>query len=364
MDDYLLKNITIFFKKYRGDVIGVNSHIRQNFEQTPPPGDGFLLCHTVYVVFRNLGLLGLKGDFLSEVHPRLKYLSDALKKYLNDMNFNVNNKESTEHITIVPIPDPQSEISSSLPKIEHKSRGKYIIPIHELVKHSKYYKQLFEKYNVEFGVITSNGTTVGPDGGLLGAACAVASTFSAPIKVMEVGSGSGTTPLVLLEKGYLSRYYGNDFSQEMINFLQEKAQPRLSENGIESSFYCGPSIDMKIETSIDLLSVGIYYEAQPDFFLKKGKDIAAALGDSGVLIAQTGMIENPFITDLVYNLESYHRSWPWYSERVCLKSYFNNIAEVIVEEETIIVATNNLARFNMILSNLSLHSEVVRFNMQ
>ena len=95
----------------------------------------------------------------------------------------------------------------------------------------------------------------------------------------------------------------------------------------------------------DIFIVGVYYEGQPDLFAQRGTEILRCINDKGFLVIQTGMLENSFVTQLLFEQNSNHKYWPWYKEEFCLKKYFKYVCEHTIEAETMLVATNDLESF-------------------
>src|SRR5260221_3132296 len=169
----LAVNLQSFFKGRDGNLFFLNKVKRPDFETLIPSGDGNIFAYSAHVAFENSTILGEKGDYLEEVYPRLNYLQKELNDFLRKNHSNENNIR----VSIVPYLSPNATPKGSLPKLENQSRGKDIVDMELLSKHSPYYKDLNKEYNIKYGVVTSNGTVVGPDGGLIAAACSIAETF-------------------------------------------------------------------------------------------------------------------------------------------------------------------------------------------
>lgn len=346
-------SIKEFFNKDLGTVLEISQLTRPNFERLKPIGDGNLNCYSVHVMLDNLCIFGEQGLFLDNVFPRYQYLCNELSTYLNTNGFSVNNPKSTISVSIIPYPNPNGHKGKALPIYEHYSRGQNILTIEELGKYSTYYKELGEDYKIKYGVMTTNETVIGPDGGLIASACAVADTFDYPISVLELGTGSGTTPYALMLRNQIKSYDGNDFSPEMSKFFETEIQPKLTESNVTSTLIEGSCFDYDISTNVDLFSLGVYYEGQPDMFATKGEDISNCLNNGGVLIIQSGMLENTFINQLLFNIRTTNVYWPWYNKHYCVKNHFKYVSQQVVEDEIIIMASNNYEKFLQVLKRMS-----------
>jgi hypothetical protein len=95
----------------------------------------------------------------------------------------------------------------------------------------------------------------------------------------------------------------------------------------------------------DLLSIGVYYQAQPALLARRGNEFASCLGDCGVLIVQSGMLEDPLITELLTSAPIEHAAWPWFDKKMQLRTYFRHVGHYVLEQETVLVATNSADKF-------------------
>jgi len=341
----LVKELENFFSKYDATVLHIQEGVRDNFERFPAPGDGILHFFTIHALFSNKGIFGIEGDYLDEIHPRFSFLYSKLASYLKKKGINTIGPHAQFALAIIPYVDPKGSVKKSLPKYMRKSRGQTIIASKNLIKGSPYYASLIKNYGSFVGIATNNNTIVGPDGGLIAAACKIASTFDKKISLLEFGSGGGSTTLAIARINKLATYIGNDFSREMVTYFKEKVIPKLNSYTIESSIFLGSCFEMPLEDKVDLISVGVYYQAQPSLFEKRGNKLVRCLNPSGVLIAQSGMIEDRFITNILRNTVPQRNQWPWYKQSYCLNKYFRYVSEYILEQEIVLVATNNYKKY-------------------
>ncbi|MGE5329311.1 MAG: hypothetical protein ACM3KR_07380 [Deltaproteobacteria bacterium] len=349
----IIDNITAFFKNSNlGQILKTEKIKRPNFEKKAPPGDGNIICYTVHVLINNKNIFGEKGSFLNDVFPRYKRLCAMLADYLNDTGIIVNTSESQISVNIIPYPNPQGTAAEPLQPLERYSRGMFVIPIDELKK-SEYYNSIHENYKVEYGVMTNNGTVIGPDGGILASANIITNILEKQVEVVELGTGAAATPWSLMKASKLKIYSGNDFSPEMESFFKNEIVPRLDECRIENTFFRGTCYEAPLVEKADILIVGVYYEGQPDLFALRGNEICKCLGDDGFLIIQSGMLENPFVTQLLFEENSDHKFWPWYKEEFCVKKYFKYLSEQVMESETMLIATNDLENFRRFKEKVS-----------
>lgn len=343
----LTRELERFFAPYSATVLAVEEVRRSNFERIPAPGNGLLRAFTAHVLFHNTGLFGSGGDYLTDVHPRLMILQQRLAGHLRALGMEVSGPEAERTVTIMPYPDPGGAAGEALPPTTRYSRGFRIIPTETLLADtSLYYAHLIDSYGPLVGVLTNNGTVVGPDGGLIAAATAAGKGTRGRLRVLELGSGAGSTALVLARQGKLAWYRGNDFSEEMVDHFHQVTTPQLARLGVDASVLAGSCFDIPLECGVDLLSVGIYYQAQPSLFDRRGAELAACVGETGLLIVQSGMLEDPFVTHLLAGPPCQNTHWPWYSPDYYLGNHFAYIAQYTLQEETILVATNNRSRFH------------------
>lgn len=333
-----------FFQVYSGTVIGVEETIRDNFERIPAPGDGRLRALTVHVLLQNLGLFGGADDYLTGIHPRMTELGSLLAKHLELGGYRVSGPEATQSVAIAPHADPAGYLGAALAPSLRPSRGYVIIPPDRLTALSPYYLRLLTAHGPMCGVVTNNGTVIGPDGGLVAAACLIADQAPGRIRLVELGTGAGSTPLALARRGRLNSYVGSDFSPEMVEHFRQTVQPELAAGHVPCRIeLC--SGQAACLPAADLLSIGVYYQAQPSLMAARGSEMATCLGESGVLIAQSGMMEDRLVTSLLTETTTRHAAWPWYHGEFRLNQYFRYVAEYVIEQETILVATNSAGRF-------------------
>lgn len=357
----ILNEIENFFLNGIGRVIYISSLTRLNHQRRNPPGDCRLICITVHIIVNNK-IFDNGNNFLLDIFPKYRFLCNLLTEYLNKKGFEVNSLNSNISISIIPYPNPLLKNKIIKNKLDRPSKGKFIFPIDEIAKTNRYYKGISKKYRIEFGVLSSNDTIIGPDLGIIETSHLVAETFPTKIKVVEIGSGAGSTPLSLLPLGKISYYFGNDYSPEMEKFFFETVHPKLLNSGISVKYVNCHCINLDIPIKADLFILGVYYEAQLDFIKKNGHGIVKSLGNSGVLIIQSGKPENAFITQLLYGENSNQKYWPWFKDEYKIINYFKYISEFIVCDETMLICTNNFVKFIDILKRMNKCHKLVNFN--
>jgi hypothetical protein len=345
-------SIERFLEKHTGSITCLTSSKRYNHQNPHPSGDGVLTCITVHAEFRNCGIFGPSGPFLTEVYPRYRFLRRRLAEYLADEG-QLANMPGEFSVSLVPMAAQNSRLGKALLRDIEASRGSSILPIEELANHSKYYRALADRYKIEHCLLTTKNTVVGPDAGILITACAAAQTFPDRVRVIEFGTGAATTPLALSGLEKLDSYLGNDFSPKVTNFFKTAVEPRLVRSRIECKFFPGSCFGVEISGRADLIIVGVFYQAQLDLVKCKGAAISAALADGGVLLIQSSKPENPFITSLLMDDPARHATWPWYEETFYLRKYFKKVIEANVNDETMLIATNDSDRLDRIIEILN-----------
>jgi hypothetical protein len=342
-----------FFRRYDGTVESIGITARANHQHARPPGDGMLTCVTVDVALRNHGLFGTTGPFLDEVFPRYRFLTTELARFLADRGVSPGS-EGGLSVAVVPRPERHGYVGNALPKIDRPSRGVLAPQIDELARYSEYYRALAARYGIEYGLITNNGTVIGPDGGIVATAAAVADAFDRPLAVVELGAGAGSTATALLRLGKLRSYRGRDFSPEVASFFASRIQPDLAAAGVPAELVVGPCESFALRPrEADLLVVGVYYEAQPDLVLRRGEAIRAALSTGGVLAIQSGKPESPFVTQLLADADTPHKGWPWYRPGFCVCALFRHLELLVVEDETMLLASNDADRLAQVSRRLA-----------
>ena len=349
----LTSAVQSFLAEYSGTVQDISISKRPNHQDPCPPGDGLLTCVTVRAEFRNRGIFGSNGPFLSEVYPRYPFLRRKLASFLNEKGLLDNVSGPPLAVSLVPVANSKGEVGDALPKDPGDSRGAVIMPIEQLTNRSEYYRHIAQEYNVKHCLLTNNDTVIGPDAGILTAACTAARIFDGRMRVIEFGTGVGTTLMALLCIDKLSSYAGNDFSPEIARFFETTIQPRLRSDGISSHFVHGECSALEPFTQADLIIVGIFYQAQPDLFRERGRSICEALSADGALIIQSGKAENRFITDLLTEYPTSDAAWPWYDNKFFIGKYIRYVAKADVHDETMVIASHDPVYVDRIIADLN-----------
>ena len=315
---------------------------RWNHQHPSPPGDGLLTCVTARVAIDNVGIFGTAVPFLTEVFPRYRYLLAKLTKFLADHGIIANVPESTLTVTMVPSPSENIHLGNALPKLERPSRGASVMSVEHLAHQSVYYRKLAARYFIEHCLITNNGTVVGPDAGIISTVCGAVKASEGGIRVIEFGTVTGTTAAALAKLGKLKYYSGNDFSPEMANFflVQRFAQDLLRLRFLVTTRRVVLRFRIHVDIGPDYCRR--YYEAQPDLFCWKGKNISASLASEGIVAVQSGKPENSFITELLSETNTGHAKWPWYQRGFCMKEYVKGVVRVNVYGETMLLGSDNI----------------------
>ncbi|MFZ0774215.1 MAG: class I SAM-dependent methyltransferase [Candidatus Sulfotelmatobacter sp.] len=289
---------------------------------------------------------------MTEIYPRYRFLRRRLAEFLDQEGLPANVPHSTLAVSLVPAPAPNSRIGEALPTDPESSRGAAILPIEELTQRSEYYRRLASHYRIEHCLLTNKDTVVGPDAGILTTACAAAQTFPGRIRVIEFGTGAGTTAVALASLEKLACYLGNDFSPEVNEFFGTTVRPRLTLEGIDCEFVAGSCFALEFSTRADLIIVGVFYQAQPELLKLKGRAMGACLSGHGVLVIQSSKPENQFITELLMDDPARHAGWPWYDKAFSIAQYFRHVAKLDVYDETMLIASDNAARVDNVAAML------------
>ena len=92
----------------------------------------------------------------------------------------------------------------------------------------------------------------------------------------------------------------------------------------------------------NLIISGIFYGELPKLMKNKGQELKRSLGKKGLLVIQSGMLENMFaLTVLEPSLFPQIQEWAWYDPKYNLKKYFNHVSSFFIEGEIITLASQN-----------------------
>ncbi|HKS26988.1 MAG TPA: class I SAM-dependent methyltransferase [Pyrinomonadaceae bacterium] len=237
--------------------------------------------------------------------------------------------------------------------------GQVLIP-YERVEHlSSYYDEIHERYGVRWLLQDGRGITIGPDVGLLFGLIAALKDSKGIDTFIDLGAGTGELSAYLINKGLAKNIYINEVSQHLREHLHSYLEELSRGKEVSIDYQFTDASEFVLPERADVVSMGIYYGAQPFFLERHGQRLREALGPEGLLMIQSGMLENRFNISSVTGDDERLLDWPWYNERCCLKTYFSEIESVFVADEIITLACNSGERMARVRRALEEEFEAV-----
>jgi hypothetical protein len=122
-----------------------------------------------------------------------------------------------------------------------------------------------------------------------------------------------------------------DINPKVADFLKQRHA-----NVIEGDIF-----RFEFDKKYDVVSIGIQYELLPSFLEKKGKELSQS---AGMVIIQSGCtgffeFEHDWIMGKKDSTDTIDK-WPWFKDTQTIRKYFPNVAEVMWEYQTAIIASH------------------------
>src|SRR5262249_29170195 len=158
--------------------------------------------------------------------------------------------------------------------------------------YSDYYAEVRKHFGTRWLLRDGNGIVIGPDVGLLLSVSEARHLFSHALNFWDIGAGTGELSHYLVRVGAVRQLLVNEASPHLQSHLTDLLLPTSPSTQVEFRF--APAVELDLPDKADLVALGIYYGAQPPFLEKSGAALARALGQNGVLLVQSGMVEGRF----------------------------------------------------------------------
>jgi hypothetical protein len=235
---------------------------------------------------------------------------------------------------------------------EQAPYGQHLTPRRDLEGRDPYYQELFEGYGVRWLLQEDNGIVIGPDAGLLFAVGAVADVRGAVSSFADVGAGTGELSAHLLRRGAVRRLLLNEVSPHLQEHLRSYVGDLARAAGVEVDYRFSNALEVELPRGVDLLSVGIYYGAQPAFFQRLGPALDEHLADDGLVLVQSGMLEGTFNVAALTGGDRRLLAWPWYDATHALTNWLPHVESYFVADEVVTFAARDGAVLEAVLERL------------
>ena len=226
--------------------------------------------------------------------------------------------------------------------------GQVLIPYERVENLNSYYDEIHRRYGVRWVLQDGRGITIGPDVGLLFALHAALKDSPRIDTFVDLGAGTGELSAFLINKGLAENININEYSPHLREHLQTYLEQIRGGKDVNIEYQFTDASEFVLPHKAELVSMGIYYGAQPFFLERHGKSLRTALGEDGLLIIQSGMLENRFNISSITGDDERLFDWCWYNEKCCLKTYFSEIASIFLADEIITLACKSKERMAQI----------------
>ena len=169
-------------------------------------------------------------------------------------------------------------------------------------------------------------------------------------ETMDIGAASGNVARMYLEKGNIEKLYLVDSNRQVCQQLYKLLGNRAQEKGTILEIINSDCLDCNIPTSLDVLSITVDTDSVISFLEKRHNEIKQALGDDGIFILELlnciGGKGYSFVNMLVTGNAECFRNWPWYSSKMFANKLFKYSRTIMVGNEVILIASNNVNYVN------------------
>lgn len=349
VDGHLSKKILnltgIFFNRFGGKLIQAKAMKIRSYSSLKEK----VLCINFYIEFDSACLFS-KGSFTKEVYPRYRKIRSEWYAFLRN-----NDIKLFESVVVGFVPILKARRLNNnliLKKAELTPLGSSIVKIGKTTP--KYLCAIAKKFSAKFALMTPSGAYIGPEGGMLMTLQAIKNLKFKINSFIDLAAGTGELSAYMLKNFFLDSLVVNELSKSIT--LQIKTylnsvikitsyKPKITYNFLNC-------IDYNFLNHADLISLGVFYGAQPDFFKKNGFKISMSLGENGILLLQSSMPETLFNLHIIENDYKCLNKWPWFDKAFSLSNYFPFHRTLFVDNQFITLASRSRFAINSILNEL------------
>lgn len=242
------------------------------------------------------------------------------------------------------------EVADGIPYERESTQhpGQILIPYDRVENQHSYYDGIHRRYGIKWLLQDGRGITIGPDVGLLFAVHAALEVCSAVETFVDLGAGTGELSAFLIKNDLARDIHINEYSPHLKEHLQTYLEEIRGDRNLNITYQFTDASEFQLPPRADIVSMGIYYGAQPFFLALHGEELRTALGESGLLFIQSGMMENKFNISSLVGDDPRLFDWDWYDTRCCLKTYFSTVTSVFLADEVITLASNSKEKIDQV----------------
>lgn len=328
-----------FFKEKGGNLKNVYHGKRENIEVMEVADEGIIDVFCLEVEFKNSNLFG-KSTYL-EAYRGYRQMRNDWWDYLQEKGFEQWSKNTKIIGHFIPVLSSDSIKAEPYPVQKSTSYGEILTKYDESVTNNKYYKYIHNEYGLKWLLQDGNKIVIGPDVGLFYGMLAYVKLYGSINNFLDVGTGTGELSAYLIKNNLVKNITASEISEHLKSHITTYLDELNKTNQVSIDYQFIDALKMELPETIDLLSLGIYYGAQPDFFKNHGQKISQRLSENGAVIIQSGMLEGKFnLSSVVGDNEDLY-NWEWFNKENTLSEYFTNIESIFVAHEVVTIASNS-----------------------
>lgn len=339
-----------FFQQRGGSLKGIYHTKRRNIEimELSEKDDVDVCC--LEIEFDNSNLFG--NNTYLEAYRGYRQMRNDWWDCLQKMGFEQWGKHTKVIGHFVPLLASKCTKEKPYPIQETTSYGEILTKYDESTTNNEYYKDVHDKFGLNWLLQDGNKIVIGPDIGLFYGMVAYTRLYGTINNFMDVGTGTAELSAYLIKNQLVSKITVSEISNHLKDHIQSYLLDVNKINKVEIDYQFVDALEMEIPNNIDLLSLGIYYGAQPDFFKIHGEKISRSLSENGAVIIQSGMLEGKFNLSSIMGDNEELLQWEWYNKENTLPEYFTHITSIFVAHEVLTIASNNESTVNMLKEKL------------
>lgn len=341
-----------FFQQKGGSLKNIYHTKRRNIEIIDISDKDEIDVCCLEIEFNNSNLFGTTTYL--EAYKGYRQMRNDWWDYLQKKGYEQWSKNTKIIGHFIPVLSSKSIKSDPYPVQESTSYGQILTKYDESATNNEYYKNVHYKYGLNWLLQDGNKIVIGPDIGLFYSMIAYVKLYGTINKFLDVGAGTAELSAYLIKNELVNNITVNEISGHLKSHIQTYLDEVNKTNQVAIDYQFVDALQMTIPEKIDLLSLGIYYGAQPDFFKNHGQKISKNLSEYGAIIIQSGMLEGKFNLSSILGDNEELYNWEWYNKENTLSEYFTHIASIFVAHEIITIASNNedtIRKFKKVLIN-------------
>ena len=345
--DQIINSSKQFFSRIGGEILKV----RIPSHTTRSASGGIAICPILFVEFDNAGILGT-GDFYDEIYKRYRRMRVDWWKAMETAGITIqSDPKATNRPHFVPVLSDEHTQGEPYPKLDRGFSRLKVVRLDDIPV-SADQSRVIETYDLEYGIRTTKGKLFDFDEGLLLSVRSAAEAFPQIGCFTEFGAGSGSSSALVLRSAQVTEAIVNDSSKDLREHLETYLGELAREKSTRLTVRIGDALTMPYPTHIDVLAIGTAFGSQPVLWSKRGADLKSALGERGVVLVASAMVEMLFYFFLTHGGEERLNRWPWKKDLLSLSDLFENVTSMRVNDLVLTIASSSRSSVEKIVAHM------------